>query len=234
VLSKITAAPKVSRAEGQGSPSKTPKAKFNTTFRKKYLVALLGGQGLVHVLIKHHPTIGDIVVVSNKYLKVMFKIQKGNIYRPLVASGAVVDEGKLRVLPPLDSGILPCGLYQVISLHVIIDRREQQQNQPPNVTTETVCIYLFTPYHIHIYHIINKQYIYIYTNKCDYSHTILIYIKKILYIRNIENKHNFHYFYIIFVSGAAVTPHFTTRQGSPPGCAKHASGPAAPTASTRR
>ena len=91
----------------------------------------------------------------------MFKIQKGNIYRPLVASGAVVDEGKLRVLPPLDSGILPCGLYQVISLHVIIDRREQQQNQPPNVTTETVCIYLFTPYHIHIYHIINKQYIYI-------------------------------------------------------------------------
>ena len=32
-------------------------------------------QGLVYVPIKHHPTIGDIVdIVSNRYLKVMFKI----------------------------------------------------------------------------------------------------------------------------------------------------------------
>ena len=32
------------------------------------------GQGLVNVLIEHHPTIGDII--SNRYLKVMFKIPK--------------------------------------------------------------------------------------------------------------------------------------------------------------
>ena len=42
------------------------------------------GQGLVNVPIKHHPTIGDIRdVVSNRYLKGMFKIKKKNIYQPL-------------------------------------------------------------------------------------------------------------------------------------------------------
>ena len=38
------------------------------------VVVLYGKQGLVNVLIEHHPTIGDII--TNKYLKVMFKIPK--------------------------------------------------------------------------------------------------------------------------------------------------------------
>lgn len=37
MLSRITSAPRVSCAEGQGSPSRTPKAKLRTTFKKKYL-----------------------------------------------------------------------------------------------------------------------------------------------------------------------------------------------------
>ena len=37
--------------------------------------------GSVNVLIEHHPTIGDII--TNKYLKVMFKIPKQDIYQPL-------------------------------------------------------------------------------------------------------------------------------------------------------
>jgi hypothetical protein len=40
-------------------------------------------QGLVDVLIEHHTNIGDII--SNRYLKVMFKIPKmGNLPNPLV------------------------------------------------------------------------------------------------------------------------------------------------------
>ena len=39
-------------------------------------------QGLVNVPIEHHPTIGDII--SNKYLKVMFKIaKKGHLLTPV-------------------------------------------------------------------------------------------------------------------------------------------------------
>ena len=39
-------------------------------------------QGLVNVPIKHHPTIGD--VISNRYLKVMFKIpKKGHLPTPV-------------------------------------------------------------------------------------------------------------------------------------------------------
>ena len=36
--------------------------------------SILVGQGLLNVLIEHHPKIGDII--SNRYLKVMFKIPK--------------------------------------------------------------------------------------------------------------------------------------------------------------
>ena len=39
-------------------------------------------QGLVNVLIEHHPTIGDII--TNKYLEVMFKIPKtGHLPTPV-------------------------------------------------------------------------------------------------------------------------------------------------------
>ena len=39
-------------------------------------------QGLVNVLIEHHPNIGDII--SNRYLKVMFKIpQMGHLPNPV-------------------------------------------------------------------------------------------------------------------------------------------------------
>jgi hypothetical protein len=39
-------------------------------------------QGLVNVLVEHHPTIGDII--TNKYLKVMFKIPKtGHLPTPV-------------------------------------------------------------------------------------------------------------------------------------------------------
>ena len=39
-------------------------------------------QGLVNVPIKHHPNIGD--VISNRYLKVMFKIpKKGHLPTPV-------------------------------------------------------------------------------------------------------------------------------------------------------
>ena len=40
-------------------------------------------QGLVNVPIEHHPSIGDII--SNRYLKVMFKIpQKGHLPTPVM------------------------------------------------------------------------------------------------------------------------------------------------------
>ena len=40
-------------------------------------------QGLVNVPIEHHPTIGDII--SDRYLKVMFKIPNSrDIYQPLI------------------------------------------------------------------------------------------------------------------------------------------------------
>ena len=39
--------------------------------------------GLVNVLIEHHPNIGDII--SNRYLKVMFKIpQMGHLPNPAI------------------------------------------------------------------------------------------------------------------------------------------------------
>ena len=45
---------------------------------EKYEISMVSNheadQGLVNVLIEHHPTIGDII--TNKYLKVMFKIPK--------------------------------------------------------------------------------------------------------------------------------------------------------------
>ena len=47
-------------------------------FRPKHIVDI---QGLVNVPIEHHPTIGD--VISNRYLKVMFKIpKKGHLPTP--------------------------------------------------------------------------------------------------------------------------------------------------------
>jgi hypothetical protein len=43
-------------------------------------------QGLVNVLIEHHPTIGDII--TNKYLKVMFKLPKtGHLPTPDLYTG---------------------------------------------------------------------------------------------------------------------------------------------------
>ena len=53
---------------------------LNTTFFSHHQAAIQHPlikhyqQGLVNVLIEHHPTIGDII--TNKYLKVMFKIPK--------------------------------------------------------------------------------------------------------------------------------------------------------------
>ena len=59
-------------------------------------------QGLVNVPIKHHPTIGDII--SNKYLKVMFKIPKtGHLPTPVV--------GRMR----FDSG---CGTWYLLRNHL--------------------------------------------------------------------------------------------------------------------
>ena len=56
-----------------------------STCHEYFIVASLSPhwQGLVNVLIEHHPTIGDII--TNKYLKVMFKIPKTGhlpIYQP--------------------------------------------------------------------------------------------------------------------------------------------------------
>jgi len=45
----------------------------NTLSHDHYTI-IIHYQGLVNVLIEHHPTIGDII--TNKYLKVMFNIPK--------------------------------------------------------------------------------------------------------------------------------------------------------------
>ena len=64
----------IEKQHGQTWLSHIPCSSFNLTYL----------QGLVDVQIKHHPTIGDII--SNKYLKVMYKIpKKGHLPTPDLA-----------------------------------------------------------------------------------------------------------------------------------------------------
>ena len=71
-------------------------------------------QGLVNVQIKHHPTSWDII--SNKYLKVMFKIpQKGHLLTP---------ETWQRKIPwefVLDSGKIVCR-WRILSCHTSLNK----------------------------------------------------------------------------------------------------------------
>ena len=68
-------------------------------------------EGLVNVLIEHHPNIGDII--SNRYLKVMFKIPKiGHLPNPELDTRNI---GLVKIgsrMPVFEQQLLSCLLPQ--------------------------------------------------------------------------------------------------------------------------